>query len=279
MEPSDGSTSSLTACGLTLAWLPAGPYRAAYTPRIPVAGFAFESQRGVHAFDSDRIRPFHAQANGLAFTPAGCSVYSEASEGGEYLTVSGDTARMASFLPDEDAELPELRFSGRPHPDGVNAACRLRRLLIAGEADPIAIECGASEFLATVGLCGGAVWRPPPRAASLTPRRLKIVEDLIEARLGEPLSVTEMAACCGLSAGFFLRAFKAATGQTPHRFLMERRMARARRLLAGSRATIGEIALDAGFAGQAHLTSAFRRHLGTTPAAYRRIFRVKYAAY
>ncbi len=265
----------MNAAGLTLTLLPPGPYRATYTPDQPVAGFAFESQRGVHAFASDRVRPFHAQANGLAYTPAGCSVYSEANEGGEYLTVSGNAESMTSLLPDEDAALPELRFSGRTEAAGVEAARRLRRLLIARHAEPLEAECAAAAFLAVVSHCGGAAWRPAPRAASLTPRRLKMVEDLIEARLSEALSVADMAACCDLSAGFFLRAFKAATGQTPHRFLMERRIARVRRLLADSRISIGETALSAGFADQAHLTSAFRRHLGVTPAAIQRAFGVK----
>jgi len=260
--------------GLTLTLLPARPYCADYTPDTPVAGFAFESQSGFHAFGSDRVRGFDAPANSLAFTPAGCSIYSEASRGGEYLTLAGDQRAMRSFLAAEqgEAHLPSGRFSGRPDPQGLRAAHALRRMLLSGIAEPSAHECAAADFLCAVRSCGGAHWRETPVAASLTPRRLKRVEDLIEARLGERLSVGEMAEACGLSTGFFLRAFKAATGQTPHRFLMERRLARARRALAESGEPISAIAQATGFASHAHLASRFRHSMGLAPAAYRSHF-------
>jgi AraC family transcriptional regulator len=78
-----------------------------------------------------------------------------------------------------------------------------------------------------------------------------------------------MAAACGLSSGFFLRAFKAATGQAPHQFLLARRLIEARRLLEQTGAGAAEIAALTGFCSQAHMTTAFRRALGVTPAAYR----------
>jgi AraC family transcriptional regulator len=256
--------------GVTLRLLPAAPYCARYTLAQPVAGFAFDTQEGVHAFASDRVRPFRATAGGLAFTPANCPVYSEASEGGEYLTVSGEAEALAALLPDAATPLPAERFSGRIGADGANAARRLRRLIVVGGANT-AIEAALAGFLAAICRSGGASWQPLRGAGSLTPRRLRIVEDLIEARLGGPLSITEMAAACGLSAGFFLRTFRAATGQTPHRYLMDRRLARARRLLVESECPTAEIALATGFASQAHMTAAFTRTIGIAPAGYRKI--------
>ncbi len=113
--------------GLTVSLLPPGPYCARYTPETPVAGFAFESQQGMHAFASDRVRTFYAPANSLAFTPAGCSIYSEASCGGEYLTLSGKPAVLSALLGEKTAVLPAGRFTGRAHAHGVSAAHRLRR--------------------------------------------------------------------------------------------------------------------------------------------------------
>jgi AraC family transcriptional regulator len=78
-----------------------------------------------------------------------------------------------------------------------------------------------------------------------------------------------MAAACDLSTGFFLRAVKAATGQTPHRLLMSRRVAEARRLLRQSRYSADEIAHLAGFSSQPHMTTVFKRLIGVTPGAYR----------
>jgi len=67
--------------------LPAAAYEAAYTPEAPVIGFAFEAQAGTHAFASDRKRPFQAKPNHLSFVPAGCDVYSQSAQGGEYLRI------------------------------------------------------------------------------------------------------------------------------------------------------------------------------------------------
>ena len=55
--------------------LPGAPYEARYIASQAAIGFAFDSQRGVHAIGSDRIRPFYATPNGLAFVPMGCDVF------------------------------------------------------------------------------------------------------------------------------------------------------------------------------------------------------------
>ncbi len=270
MSEAQASYPSISVCGLTLRLLPPAPYCARYTPETPVAGFAFESQHGVHAFASDRVRAFHAPANGLAFTPAGCSIYSEAPKGGEYLTMGGAPDALAALLVEEDASLPQDCFTGRVHPAAVSAAHALRRLMIAGESDAAELQSWAAAFLDAMRECGHDGWHPPAASRSLTQRRLAIVEDLIEAHLEAPLTLSDMARSCGLSPGFFLRAFKAATGQTPHRFLMERRVARARRLLRGQGTTATQAAHLAGFSSHAHMATAFRRVLGIAPSAYRR---------
>ena len=83
-------------------------------------------------------------------------------------------------------------------------------------------------------------------------------------------SIEEMAATLGLRSRFFLRAFRAATGTTPHAYLLERRLEAARRRLKTTKASIGSIAAATGFASHAHLDTAFRRAFGTTPGAFRR---------
>jgi AraC family transcriptional regulator len=262
-----------TIGGISIRLLPPEPYCARYKPAEPVAGYAFDTQEGVHAFASDRVRPFLAMAGGLAFTPAGCSVYSEAWRGGEYLTVSGEAGVLAAFLPEADAPLPRERFAGRAAADGAVAAGLLRRLLLAGRDEPSAFETGLARFIAAVWQCGAPSWQPARGAGSLTGRRLKLIEELAEARLDEPLTVADMAAACGLSPGFFLRAFRAATGQTPHRYLMDRRLARARRLLAEGRDTMAGISARTGFAHQAHMTATFTRTFGIAPGGYRKVAR------
>jgi AraC family transcriptional regulator len=110
---------------------------------------------------------------------------------------------------------------------------------------------------------------PEPRLA-ISPQRLRRVLDYIDATLGErDLSLARIAAIAHLSPFHFSRAFKAATGTAPHRFVVERRVERAKALLAKRELSLAEIAYDAGFANQAHFSTMFRRITDMTPGEYR----------
>lgn len=102
----------------------------------------------------------------------------------------------------------------------------------------------------------------------LSPRRLATVFEYIEAHLADNLSMAELACAANLSPHHFCAAFRRSTAMTPHRYVTARRLARAKRLLAGS-TSLAEIALDCGFGSQQHFTAAFRQVLGTTPGAVR----------
>ncbi len=93
---------------------------------------------------------------------------------------------------------------------------------------------------------------------------------LIEDRLSEGLSLPEIADEVGVSPFHFARQFKAKTGDTPHGYVMERRLARAKEALRHSRDPIADIAYAFGFSSQQHMTTAFSKHLGITPARYRK---------
>lgn len=110
---------------------------------------------------------------------------------------------------------------------------------------------------------------PPVLHGGLTPRQLNRVLDMMTERLGEDLPLGVMAEAVGLSPYHFLRAFRQATGTTPHRRLVEMRIDRATELLLGTGLPLAELALDCGFASQSHLCSWFRRLKGTTPARIR----------
>ncbi|MDX2205977.1 MAG: AraC family transcriptional regulator [Hyphomicrobiaceae bacterium] len=107
------------------------------------------------------------------------------------------------------------------------------------------------------------------RPMALPPARLTRVKDFIEANLDRDLGLADIAAAAELSPFHFARAFKHQTGVPPHHYLMERRVDRARQLLAASQVSLAEIALACGFAGQSHFTTAFKRHTGVTPGAWR----------
>jgi AraC family transcriptional regulator len=103
----------------------------------------------------------------------------------------------------------------------------------------------------------------------LTDPRLRRVIDFLQSSYGEEISLDGLAQVAGLSPNYFLLAFKQTTGQTPHRYLTELRIAKARELLEDPHRSIVEISLAVGFSSQSHLTTVFRRFMKTTPAAYR----------
>ena len=237
--------------------LPGCAYAARYVAPRSAIGFAFDSQRGVHAIGSDRVQPFSAMPNGLAFVPAGCDVYSESATGGEYLRV---------VRTDAIALVGDHAFNNRIDPQAVALAHRMRGALLHAAVEDD-WERWALELAAR--LAGNDT---PPTAATnaLDRRRMRLLDEFIDAGLGEPLSVQAMAGLLGLSEGYFMRAFKSATGQSPHGYLIDRRLARARALMRDSTARLSDIAQACGFNSQAHMTTAFKQRLGVSPAQLRR---------
>lgn len=92
----------------------------------------------------------------------------------------------------------------------------------------------------------------------------------VEAGLGGPLLLKELAGVARLSTGHFARAFKQSFGITAHAYVMQQRMARAKRLMLETEAPLCQIALLCGMADQPHFSRVFRRLEGSTPMAWRR---------
>ena len=117
---------------------------------------------------------------------------------------------------------------------------------------------------------------PParPRPEPILDSRMRDrVTDLIQSDPAAPVRIPDLADVAGLSPSAFIRAFKRATGMTPHRFVIEQRLQAARRLLAESDRPIADIALSSGFSSQSHFGAAFRASVGVSPARYRRLRR------
>src|SRR5258708_18347346 len=85
--------------GFAVTVLPASPYEVRYVPAHHVIGFTFEGQRGVDAFGGAPRRPFDAAPWRLAFTPAGCDVFSASDRGGEDLVLGGAPETFAPPSP------------------------------------------------------------------------------------------------------------------------------------------------------------------------------------
>ncbi|MEO5820704.1 MAG: helix-turn-helix transcriptional regulator [Vicinamibacteraceae bacterium] len=104
------------------------------------------------------------------------------------------------------------------------------------------------------------------RLAAHVVRRLR---DYVESRLDDDLDVTALAAVAATSPAHFARAFAATIGTTPFRYVMTRRLARARELLERTDRPTQAIALDVGFKAASHFTARFRREFGVTPGELR----------
>lgn len=108
------------------------------------------------------------------------------------------------------------------------------------------------------------------QVSALTPHVLSRVRSKVEAHLDCNLSLESLAAESGYSRVHFLRMFQAATGLTPHQYIMDIRLKRAQERLKQANSSIVDVALSCGFASQSHMTSVFRRQLNITPGEFRR---------
>lgn len=100
-------------------------------------------------------------------------------------------------------------------------------------------------------------------------RHLLRARDLIDARYAEPLDVAAIARRAHCSQAHFARAFRAAFGETPHRYLLTRRLERAASLLRGTDHSVARICAEVGLASVGSFTTSFGRVYGMTPTAYR----------
>jgi AraC family transcriptional regulator len=108
------------------------------------------------------------------------------------------------------------------------------------------------------------------RTSRLPPRALRRVFERMRADVSANLDLATLAAESGYSRAHFLRTFRGATGQTPHRYLLELRLEKARALVANRSMPLISIAELCGFSSHAHLSNAFRSRFGVSPSAYRR---------
>ncbi len=189
------------------------------------------------------------------------------------------------FLPGL-AETALREFDADPGRIGLRYEKAIRDPLIEGIArairaemlDPTPAGNMLAETLATAlevhllqrhsSLTAAAASLPTARGA-LDPGRLGRVTEFIETHLGEDLTIEALANEACLSPFHFARAFKAATGMAPHRYLTNRRLEKARSWVAEGQLPLAEIAFRCGLSSQASFTKWFKRLVGATPGEYR----------
>jgi len=253
-------SESIRTCGVdgsVVELLPSAAYSAAYVPQSHAIGFAFETQLGVHSFASDQRCDFYRQANSFAFIPSGCEVFSESAVGGEYLTLS----LAARWLSEIDCKKPinQLLSMG-----SVQTARILRKQLISDSVvDGSLVEQLANDIVQEL------IDYKRPVKHVLSIKQMQKLDDFITVNIDQPVSVLDLASLLHISAGHFSRVFKASVGVSPFDYVIQRRLAYARKYLRYPANDLSAIAFSSGFSSHAHMTMAFKKYLGLTPSELR----------
>ena len=110
---------------------------------------------------------------------------------------------------------------------------------------------------------------PPPVRGLSVPKLLRAIE-AIQDHMEVGITLNELAEATGVSASHFEVLFKRSTGASPHRYLIQCRVERAKELLRDEDLSLAQVAAQTGFCDQAHLTRHFKRIVGVTPSGYRK---------
>ena len=111
------------------------------------------------------------------------------------------------------------------------------------------------------------------RSTSLSSGKLRRVLEFVDAHLDQDITLHALARESGTSPFHFARMFKRRIGLAPHQFIVRRRMERAQTLLSDGDLSILEVSLQCGYSQQSHFAATFRRLVGMSPSAYRRLIR------
>jgi AraC family transcriptional regulator len=143
-----------------------------------------------------------------------------------------------------------------------------------GDGKAMFADCIALAFFAhIIRAYGSASAEARSARGGLALWQLRRARDFINANLAGDPSISQIAEQCGLSASYFVRAFKQATGFPPHRWLTKKRVERAKELLQDSGRQLADIARLCGFVDQSHFTRVFSKSEGYSPGRWRRLHR------
>jgi AraC family transcriptional regulator len=117
---------------------------------------------------------------------------------------------------------------------------------------------------------GGFTTKATSNRLGLTARQLRHALEYIESNLSQDVSLADVADASATSVSSLTRGFKTALGISPHRWLLNRRIALAQRLIYESATPLSEVAASCGFADQSHLTRVFMQKVGSSPTRWRR---------
>ncbi len=215
--------------------------------------------------------------NDVAITPAGTPGYwrtDAASEDMSMLLKDSFIRRVAVEAGADPDKIEIVPFFSAPDPQiervGLSLLSEMESGGLGGEfyVESLA-NVLALHLLRHHSSLGGGSGRNAEHGSGFSKRRLKRATDYINDNLSQKLTLTEIAGAAHVSPYHLARSFKAATGLSPHQYVIHRRVERAKNLLVGTDLSIVDVAGAVGFANQSHLAFHVRRLLGVSPKALR----------
>jgi AraC family transcriptional regulator len=185
------------------------------------------------------------------------------------LTVADPALRAANDGIGGDVELRSVHKFSDERLGALAAAVNAER--VAGFPNGrLFLDC-IEQAIAVALVNNYAIWRASPRIyrGGLTPVRLRKVMELVQAEMDSDLSLEELAEAAGLSITHFSDMFRQSTGQSPHQFVLHRRVERAKELLRAAEMRVLDVAVACGFKSQQHFARVFRSVCGASPTQYR----------
>lgn len=183
--------------------------------------------------------------------------------------------RMIYVQPEDMREALEAT-STRCLPHLADPVCSDQHLqaLLRGCLEDIESEMGElkrTSFLAELATCLSRVGsHDSPSLGTMDWRALERCADFLKGSFSDPVRVSDLEKLADLDRFTLSRQFRRAYGTSPHRYLLMRRLAHAKHLLAKGK-TLADAALESGFADQSHMTRHFRRTFGMPPGAWRQL--------
>jgi AraC-like DNA-binding protein len=209
----------------------------------------------------------------LSLIPAGSGAYGQATGVRfiRHLMLQFDGAALARMLEDEvdfsSAFTPRLMFS---HPGIMHLAHLFAEECASGE--PKSQLYGDTLSIALVLALSrlNTSKSQSNKRGQLAPWQIRRVTEYFAAHLAEDVQLQTVCDLVKLSRSYFSRAFKTSTGLAPHQWLLQARIGKAKQLLLESDLPLAQIAVDIGFADQAHFTRTFGRVVGQSPRVWQR---------
>lgn len=225
--------------------------------------------------DSGRVRAGHPAVGELIVVPARRNHWAAWAGGYEFLVayLAPDTLVRAVRDDGLDADGFDLSYQFRAHDAEVASLLLALRheLASSGTEDRLYVDTlGVQLAVKLLRDYGTAPLHLREYRHGLSRAKMRIVLDYLNAYLDRNISLAELADLVDMSRYHFLRLFRASSGRTPHRYLVERRVEVAKTILLREDVPLAEIAYRVGFADQSHFTRHFRRITGAPPGRLRR---------